>query len=178
VSFLVGVFSLVSCEAGQGGVAEAETTGPPLEDAWIEPGWGKELYHPLAEGDDFPIILGGQGSYMFTLALRGGGFPLPDDDVHWSDPSMPSVDAWVDIDGVDEGLDARGHFSSVVDYPISFHVVEGGSYEYVRVSLLLPEGVVEFDDLVGREATLHYDVECGDGQRVVDERRLVVSLSD
>lgn len=174
---LAVVGALFACDGGALH-DEDESTGSLLNDAWIEPGWGKEAFHSLADGDDYPIVLGGQGAYMFTLPLQAGGFVLPDKEVHWTDPSVPTIEAWLDIDGYDTILDSRAHFTSVIDYPLTFRVLEDGTYEYVRVSLLLPDGLLGFDDILGRGATLHLEVQCGDGQFVLVERRLIVSLSD
>ena len=156
----------------------SETTGFEPGDAWVRPGHGKEAFHPIEAGDDYPITLGGQGAYMFTLPLQAGGFSLPGPSVKYDDPSYPTIDVSVDIEGWGGVLDVNGHFSSVRDYPVTFRVLDDGTYEYVRVSLLLPDDLLVFDDILGDSLTLRYSLRCGDGQVVEDELPLFVSLSD
>ena len=176
--FVASFFTSMACEVSSATATQGGETAAPLHDAWVEPGWGKEAFHPLAAGDEYPIVLGGQGAYMFTLPLRAGGFELPDPELHWTDPGMPTIDAWVDIPSWSGELDPRGHFSSVHNYPLSFRVIEDGSYEYVRVALLLPNDLTTFDELVGQSLTLGYELRCGDGQTLSATLPLTVSLSE
>ena len=169
---------LVACASPGGGSTETEGSQYQPGDAWAEPGWGKELFHPISAGDDYPIILGGQGAYMFTLTLHAGGFALPAEGVSPSDPSWPHIDASVDIEGWTGELDPRGHFSSVEHIPVEFRELEDGSYEYIRLALLLPENLLVFDDILGAPLTLRYRLDCGDGQFLEEELPLVVALGD
>ncbi|GEM_PF-5309973 len=104
--------------------------------AWLQVGWGEEGFQSLQSGDPFEIVLGGQGSYMFPMAIRAGNFTLPDDPSNYLDPEIPLLDVTVDVEGYDNGI--GGHFIRVANYPIPFDVLTDGTYEFSYVALILP----------------------------------------
>ncbi len=178
--FGVAAFCLLASCARPGESADEtdETSAQVWGPAWALPGHGAQAHHPLVDGDPYPITLGGQGSYMFTLTLQAGGFPLPAPGTSGNDPSYPRIDASVEIPDWDGDLDGRGYFSSVTDIPVEFRELENGDYEFVRLALVLPEGLLEFEDLLGAPLTLRYRLNCGDGQSLENELQLVVALGD
>jgi hypothetical protein len=147
------------------------TTGPG--EAWLEVGWGLEEFTPLDESGELPVYLGIQGLYMFTVALRGGGFPLPPDPGDFTHPDIPILDLWIDADGLGNGPD--GHFLQVVDYAVPFRVdlEDPGTYEFVSVWLLVPDDI-DVVDLVGNSIDLHAELATADGGVLTIDRQLVV----
>jgi hypothetical protein len=147
------------------------TTG--AEEGWIEIGWGLDVFTPFEEGGPFPIYRGTQGLYMFTMPIRGGGFPLPPDPSDFTHPDIPMLDVWLDIEGYEVTPD--GHFIEYTDYPVPFDIdlSAGGTYEYVSVWMVISE-TTDPAALEGLPAQLHAELSCADGQVLIANQALVV----
>lgn len=116
---------------------------------WFEIGWGEDQYTPIADGDAFPIVRGGQGAEMFPMPLRGAEFYLPADPTSWMDETGPLVDIEIDIDGFNDG--PSGHFKRIANYTLDWVVREDGTYESSFLPIIVPDGI-DSDELDGKTA--------------------------
>lgn len=146
--------------------------GPSPQDGWFEVGYGLDEF--FAFEDELPLTLGPQGFMMFSLPLRGSGFPIPPDPFDFDHPDIPVLSIWTDIEGIPDAHPS-GHFAAFLDYPVpfAFSDEQGVDYEFVSVWLVIPEKYTPAE-LAGREATLHAELATADGQLLVDERTLTV----
>jgi hypothetical protein len=121
--------------------AEAETTAADTEApiGWFEVGWGQDEFIPIADGDDFPIVLGGQGAQMFPMPLRGAEFYLPGNPTTWMDETGPFVDFEMDIEGYNDG--PGGHFKRIANYTLDWVVLDDGTYLSSFLAILVPDGI-------------------------------------
>jgi hypothetical protein len=108
-------------------------------DAWFEIGWGATEFNALENGGDIEVVWGSQGAAMFPLPLRGGGFVLPDDPTDYESPLAPKLDLHIDIEG--HNNDIGDHFRYLANYPIVFEEMPDGSYEFLYVAVLMPDGI-------------------------------------
>ncbi|HET6583498.1 MAG TPA: hypothetical protein VFG69_08620 [Nannocystaceae bacterium] len=115
---------------------DAESEG---DAAWFELGWGVTEFNALAPGDELGVVWGTQGAAMFPLPVRGGEFVLPDPPDDFESPLAPKLDLHVDIEGHDDGI--GGHFLYLANYPITFEIQPDGSYEFLFVAAVLPDGL-------------------------------------
>lgn len=147
-------------------------SGPVPGDGWVEIGYGLDEF--FAFEDELPLTLGPQGFMMFSLPLRGGGFPIPPDPFDFGHPDTPVLSVWLDIDGIPKAHPS-GHFAAYLDYPVpfSFSDDEDVDYEFVSVWLVIPKNNTPAE-LAGREAIVHAELATSDGQRLVDEHTLTV----
>lgn len=150
---------LGACEAGGGSDGSADSTTDGATDdstsadtdpepiGWIELGWGDGTYVPLSDGDDFPIVRGGQGSEMFPLPMRGAEFFLPENPTTWMNELGPLVDVNLDIEGYNDGI--GGHFKRVANYRVDWTIEEDGTYSSTFVPIIMPDGITpeEIDGL-------------------------------
>lgn len=143
--------------------------------AWFEVGWGDEVFAPIADGDDFPVVWGGQGAAMFPMPIQGGGFVLPDDPRDYLDEKAPIMDLHVDIEGHNNGI--GGHFKRIANYPVAFSILEDGTYEFVYVAIILPDEVDPFE-LEGLPARLWVQLRPYDREPLVRELGLTVTVMD
>ncbi|MEM7152077.1 MAG: hypothetical protein AAF799_04505 [Myxococcota bacterium] len=126
-----------------------EVTPPPETESegevvgWLEIGWGEGQYVPLSDGDDFPLVRGGQGAEMFPIPLRGAEFYLPGNPTTWMDADGPLIDVEMDIEGFNDGV--GGHFKRIANYQLDWVVLEDGTYESSFVPFLMPDGVDSAD---------------------------------
>ena len=152
--------------------SEGGDEGPIPGDGWIELGYGLDEFFPF-EGE-LPLTLGPQGFMMFSLPLHGGGFPIPPDPFDFDHPDTPILSVWTDIEGI-EGDHPSGHFAAYLNYPVPFSLssAEDVEYEFVSVWLVVPETYTPAE-LAGREAVVHAELSCSDGQLLVDEHVLTV----
>ncbi len=141
-------------------------------DGWIEVGYGLDEFIPF--DGELPVSLGPQGFQMFSLPLRGSDFPVPPDPLDFDHPDTPVLSIWTDIDGI-EGTHPSGHFAAYLDYPVPFSVSLDGEadYEFISVWLVIPETYTP-QELAGREAVVHAELRCSDGQVLVDEHTLTL----
>ena len=153
--------------------SESGDEGPSPGDGWIEIGYVLDAFFPF-EGE-LPLTLGPQGFMMFSLPLRGGGFPVPPNPFDFDHPDTPVLSVWTDIEGI-EGTHPTGHFAAYVNYPVPFALSdeEGVQYEFVSVWLVIPETYTPAE-LAGREAVVHAELNCSDGQVLIDEHVLTVA---
>ncbi|MBK8262159.1 MAG: hypothetical protein IPK80_12590 [Nannocystis sp.] len=95
----------------------------------------------LEDGDPLPMVRGGQGLLMFAVGLRGANFVIGDDPFDFSDPMMPQIDLWMDIEGHNVGF--AGHFARVYNYPIPFQPMadDPGVLEFMYVSIIVPDAL-------------------------------------
>lgn len=140
-----------SGDAGEGSSDDASTTVDTVDTAdtvgesegeaigWFEMGWGEDEYVPIADGDELPIVRGGQGAEMFPLPFRGGEWFLPDDIVSWMDETGPLVDLEMDIEGYNTGL--GGHFKRIANYTLDWVVLEDGTYQSSWMPVIIPDGI-------------------------------------
>ncbi len=142
------------------------------QEGWLEVGYGLDAFHPFE--DELPLSLGPQGFMMFSLPLRGGGFPVPPDPFDFKHPDTPVLTVWADIEGI-EDAHPSGHFAAFLDYPVPFTLSQepGVEYEFVSVWLVIPETYAP-SELAGRQAVVHAELRCSDGQLLVDEHTLTV----
>lgn len=127
---------------------ESETESPI---GWFEVGWGEDDYTPVADGDPFPIVRGGQGAQMFPMPLRGAEFYLPSDPTSWMDETGPLVDLEMDVEGYNTGL--QGHFKYIANYTLDWVVLDDGTYQSSWMPIIVPDGI-DTDELDGLPAHL------------------------
>ncbi len=147
-------------------------SGPTPADGWLEIGYGLDAFFPFE--DELPLTLGPQGFMMFSLPLRGGGFPIPPDPFDFEHPDIPVLSVWLDIEGIPDAHPS-GHFAAYLNYPVPFTLSDEDDvdYEFVSVWLLIPENYTPAE-LAGREASLHAELATADGQLLIDEHTLRV----
>lgn len=127
----------------------AEDTEAPIGS--FEIGWGDGEYVPIADGDDFPIVQGGQGAQMFPMPLRGAGFYLPGNPTSWMDETGPLVDFEMDIEGFNDG--PGGHFKRIANYTLDWVVLPDGTYQSSFLPIIVPDGIAP-EELEGETAHL------------------------
>lgn len=128
---------------------DSSTTEPPV--GWFIAGWGDGEFVPLADGDPFPIVLGGQGAQMFPMPLQGGEWYLPGNPTSWMDETGPLVDFEMDIEGFNDG--PGGHFKRIANYTLDWVVLEDGTYQSSFLPIIVPDGVAP-EDIEGLPAHL------------------------
>lgn len=129
----------------------ADTADTEAPVGWFQVGWGDGEFVPLADGDAFPIVLGGQGAQMFPMPLRGGEWFLPENPTSWMDETGPLVDMEMDIEGWNDG--PGGHFKRIANYTLDWVVLPDGTYESSFLPIIVPDGV-EPEDIEGEPAHL------------------------
>lgn len=152
--------------------SEGSGEGPIPREGWVEIGYGLDEFFPFE--DEVPLTLGPQGFMMFSLPLRGSNFPVAPDPFDFGHPDTPILSVWMDIDGI-EGEHPSGHFAAYLNYPVPFTFSddEDVEYEFISVWLVIPETYAP-SELAGREAVVHAELDCADGQLLVDEHVLTV----
>ncbi|MCR9160437.1 MAG: hypothetical protein ACE37F_18660 [Nannocystaceae bacterium] len=152
--------------------SDSSGEGPVPREGWIEIGYGLDEFFPF-EGE-LPVTLGPQGFMMFSLPLRGSNFPVAPDPFDFDHPDTPILSVWTDIEGI-EGEHPSGHFAAYLNYPVPFMLSddEDVDYEFVSVWLVIPE-TYSPAELAGREAVVHAELDCADGQFLIDEHVLTV----
>jgi hypothetical protein len=128
---------------------DSSTTEPPV--GWFIAGWGDGEFVPLADGDPFPIVLGGQGAQMFPMPLQGGEWYLPGNPTSWMDETGPLVDFEMDIEGFNDG--PGGHFKRIANYTLDWVVLPDGTYQSSFLPIIVPDGVAP-EDIEGLPAHL------------------------
>lgn len=131
--------------------ADTETTAGDTEApvGWFQVGWGQGEFVPIADGDDFPIVLGGQGAQMFPMPLRGAEFFLPGNPTSWMDETGPFVDFQMDIEGYNVGT--GGHFKYIANYTLDWIVLPDGTYQSSFLPIIVPDGI-DAEELAGLPA--------------------------
>lgn len=119
---------------------EGDTSGESGTDpGWFDIGWGVTEFNALVPGSDLEVVWGTQGAAMFPLPLQGGEFVLPDPPEDFDSPLAPKFDLQIDVEGHNDGI--GGHFMYLANYPITFEIEPDGSYEFLYVAAVLPDGV-------------------------------------
>lgn len=146
--------------------------GDVPNNGWFEVGYGLDEFFPFS--DELPVYLGPQGFMMFSLPLRGGNFPVPPDPTDFEHPDTPILTLWTDVEGID-GPHPSGHFAIYQNYPVPFRpsLLETVDVEFVSVWLVIPEDLSPAE-LEGREVVVHGELQCADGQFLVDEHVLTI----
>jgi hypothetical protein len=180
---LTGLLCLAACDpsrpfyggdADADGDAEGADEGTPDPDAWIAMGQGEEGWYPVENGDELVMVLGGQGLLMFPMPLRGKGFTLADDPSDYTDPSTPIFDMYLDIEGFD--LDFGGHFKRLSNYPVPFEILPDGTYEFVYITLFVPDELTDPCDIDGLPGQLHAELDVVDGYVLTWDRSVIMSV--
>lgn len=154
--------------------SDGTATGAP-GGAWFEIGWGDTSFMPLGDGDDFTVVWGGQGAAMFPMPIRGGDFVLPDDPKNYLDEKAPLLDLHIDIEGHNDGF--GGHFKRIANYPVTFTVLDDGTYEFVYVAIILPDEVDPYE-LEGLPAHLWVQLRPWEHEPIVQELDLTITVGD
>ena len=152
--------------------AESES-GTPADPGWFEVGWGVDSFTPIVDGDEFTIVTGTQGASMFPMPIRGGEFVLPDDPSDYLDERAPMMDLELDIEGFNDGF--GGHFKRIANYPLVFEILPDGTYEFLYVAIILPDGQDAFE-LEGLPAHLRVQIRPYESDPIVRELDLVVAV--
>jgi hypothetical protein len=177
---LTGLLSLAACDPSRpiyGGEAEGDgdgDEGTPDPDAWIAMGQGEEGWYPVENGDELLMVLGGQGLLMFPMPLRGKGFTLADDPSDYTHPDTPIFDMHLDIEGFD--LDFGGHFKRLSNYPVPFKILPDGTYEFVYITLFVPDELTDPCDIDGLPGQLHAELDVVDGYVLTWDRSVIMSV--
>lgn len=156
-----GCSGSTSSEPGPEPHSTGTSTGEPVDTAdtadteapvgWFRVGWGDGQFVPLADGDPFPIVLGGQGAQMFPMPLQGGEWYLPENPTSWMDETGPLVDFEMDIEGWNDG--PGGHFKRIANYTLDWVVLPDGTYQSSFLPIIVPDGVAP-EDIEGEPAHL------------------------
>lgn len=153
-----------------------EEGGTPNPSAWIAMGQGEEGWYPVENGDELLMVLGGQGLLMFPMPLRGKGFTLAPDPSDYTDPRTPLFDMYLDIEGFE--LDFGGHFKRLANYPVPFEILEDGTYEFVYITLFVPDELPDPCDIDGLPGTLHAELDVVDGYVLTWDRTVTIAVPD
>jgi hypothetical protein len=150
--------------------------GDPDSGAWIRMGQGESGWNEVEDGDALLMVLGGQGLLMFPMPIRGKGFTLPDDPSDWTHPDIPLLDIHLDIEGFNNGI--GGHFSRIANYPIPFMVLDDGTYEFVYITIFVPDADQLPDpcDIDGLPGELHAELDTADGETLTWDRSVVIDV--
>ncbi len=160
-----GTNPTVGTESDDGSSGDEPTVGA------LEVGFGELQFEPLQDGGDLRFVWGAQGSAMFPMPVRGSEFTLPDDPRDYTDERAPLLDVELDVDGTEPGY--CGHFKCVSNYPLSFEILEDGTYEFLYVRVIVPDGI-DPRDIEGRAAHLRVELSPYDSAPLVQEFDLTV----
>ena len=149
-------------------------SGTPAPGAWIAMGQGETGWFPVEDGDELLMVLGGQGLLMFPMPLRGSGFSLADDPSDYTDPRTPIFHMYLDIPGFE--LDFGGHFKRLANYPVPFEILPDGTYEFVYITLFVPDDLLDPCDIDGLPGELHAELDVVDGYTLTWDRSVVMAV--
>ncbi len=138
---------------------------------FLEIGFGETDFTPIEDGGELRVVWGAQGSAMFPMPIRAGDITVPDDPSDYTDERAPLLDVMLDVEGEDEGY--CGHFKCVSNYPMSFDVLDDGTYEFMYVRVIMPDGV-DVMSLDGKTAHLRVELSPVDSGTLVEEFDLTV----
>jgi hypothetical protein len=182
-ALLLACTTLAACDPSRpffdGGQDDADTSNDdtsntPSPNGWIAMGQGEEGWFPVEDGDELLMVLGGQGLLMFPMPLRGSGFTLAPDPSDYTDPRTPKFDMYLDIDGFD--LDFGGHFKRLSNYPVPFEVLADGTYEFVYITLFVPNELTNPCDIDGLPGELHAELDVTDGYTLTWDRSVIMAV--
>lgn len=158
--------------ASQTNTSVSNDTEDPV--GWFEIGWGQADFLPIADGDDFPIVVGGQGAQMFPVPFRGGEFFLPGNPTSWMDETGPLVDFEMDIEGRNDG--PGGHFKRIANYTLDWVVLPDGTYQSSFLAVIVPDGI-DASEIEGEPAHLWVRLRPHDQPALELELDVVVTVS-
>ncbi len=138
---------------------------------FLEVGFGETDFTPIQDGGELRVVWGSQGSAMFPMPIRAGDITVPDDPADYNDERAPVLDVILDVEGEAEGY--CGHFKCVSNYPMSFDVLSDGTYEFMYVRVIMPDGV-DVMTLDGKAAHLRVELSPFDSGTLVEEFDLTV----
>ena len=165
----------VGCDPAGSDDAESEGEGDGGRgDSWIAMGQGEFSYSEVSDGDELLMVLGGQGLLMFPMPIRGAGFPLPDNPYDYTDPHMPTLDMHLDIEGFNIGF--GGHFARIANYPVPFEELDNGTYEFIYVTIFVPDELANPCDIDEQPGELHVEVSTGDGQLLTWDASVTIEV--
>jgi len=164
----------VTDSASSVGTVDTADTEAPV--GWFQPGWGQGgEFVPLADGEPFPIVLGGQGAQMWPVPLRGGEWFLPDNPTSWMDETGPFVDFEMDIEGFNDG--PGGHFKRIANYTLDWVVLPDGTYQSSFLPVIVPDGI-EPEEIDGLPAHLWIRLRPFEQPALEVELDVVVTVDD
>lgn len=141
----------------------------PPDDPFAQP-----TYRPMTPGDTLTIVRGGQGLLMLPLGLRGRNFVIPEKANDWTNPKMPRVNLWVDIEGFNEGF--GGHFTRLTNYAVGFVPIdEMGTLEHMYIAVIVPDTVEDPTALTGKPGKLWIELRTYNEPAAVRELDFVVA---
>lgn len=159
----------------EGGSGEGSGSGSGGSgDAYFSLGQGEFGWSEVNDGDRLEMVLGGQGLLMFPMPMRAGGFTLPPDPKDYTHPDVPILDMHVDIEGFNIGF--GGHFSRIANYPIPFEILDDGTYEFIYVTIFIPDELANPCDIDELPAELHAELETADGDLLTWDRTVTVNV--
>lgn len=158
------------------GEGSAESGNQNPDGSWIAMGQGEEGWFPVENGDELVMVLGGQGLLMFPMPLRGAGFTLPDDPSDYTDPRTPIFDMYLDVPGFE--LDFGDHFKRLANYPVPFEILPDGTYEFVYITVFVPDELLDPCDIDGLPGELHAELDVADGYTLTWDRSVIMSVPD
>ncbi len=165
----------LACDKNPGdGEDVGDGDGDPSTDAWFLMGQGEYDWNEVEDGDELLMVLGGQGLLMFPMPIRAGGFPLPDEPSDWTDPDIPMLDIHLDIEGFNIGF--GGHFSRIANYPVPFTILPDGTYEFIYITIFVPDELADPCDIDGLPGELHAELETATGEVLSWDRSVIIDV--
>jgi len=145
-------------------------------EGWFIMGQGENAsWTEVEDGDELVMVLGGQGLLMFPMPLRGGGFTVPKDPLDYTDPDAPILSVYLDVEG--HSYD-HGHFERLVNYPIPLTPVDDDSYEFIYVTLFVPDELVDPCEIDGLPGRVFAELETADGETLTWAREVVIAVPE
>lgn len=146
----------------------------PSSDAWFSMGQGESGWNEIHDGDELLMVLGGQGLLMFPMPIHADGFTLPDNPKDWTHPDIPILDIHLDIEGFNIGF--GDHFSRVANYPVPFDILDDGTYEFIYITIFVPDELLDPCAIDGLPGEIHAELETADGDMLVWDRSVVIEV--
>lgn len=162
----------LACDPNKQDDEDESETGDP--DAWISMGQGETGWNEVLEGDELVMVLGGQGLLMFPMPIRGEGFTVPADPSDWTHPDIPMLDIHLDIPGFNVGF--GGHFSRIANYPVPFTILPDGTYEFVYITMFVPDELADPCDIDGLAGEFHAELHTADGYTLTWDRGVIIEV--
>ena len=155
---------------------DANGDGDGDSKAWLKLGQGEFEFAEIQNDDELVMVLGGQGLLMFPIPLHAGEFTLPDDPSDYTDPKVPILDMHLDVDGFNIGF--GGHFARIANYPIPFKVLDDGTYEFIYVTIFVPDELANPCDIDEQPGQLHAELETADGDTLILDLDVSIEVPD